>query len=59
MSMDAKEYGRLDELARGHRPPLSLSYLVRYAVELLLERTEDPQFTKALGDPRGDHDDAG
>lgn len=59
VSLDAKEYERLGQLARGHKPPLSLSYLVRYAVELLLEKAEDPHFSKALRDPRGGHDDAG
>lgn len=51
VSLDPREYEQLNQLARGHRPPLSLQYVVRYAIRLLLDRADDPELAERLGDP--------
>lgn len=51
VSLEVEDYERLRALAEGHRPRLTLQYVIQYAVHLLLERAEDPQFVLRLGDP--------
>lgn len=57
VSLEEEDYERLRTLAEGHRPPLSLGYVVRYAVRLLLERNQDPQLSLELGDPLTEEED--
>jgi hypothetical protein len=49
--LDSDEYQRLTRLAKRHRPPLSLQYVLRFAVQLLLERSKDPRFAQQMRDP--------
>ncbi len=51
VTLDGEDYGRLRALADGHRPRMSLQYVVQYAIRLLLERTRDEGFREDLGDP--------
>ena len=50
-SLDADSYRRLRALADEHDPPLSLNYVMQYAVKLLLARAEDPQEVFDFADP--------
>jgi len=54
VSISEEDAERLRVLAENHRPPLSQSYVVRYAVRMLLDRAEDPQLSFQLGDPLTD-----
>lgn len=54
ITLDESDYESLRMLAKGHRPPLTLQYVVQYAVRLLLERAQDPEFRERLRDPLGD-----
>lgn len=51
VSFDEGDYERLKELADNHRPRLTLQYVVEYSIQLLLERAQDPQFARRLGEP--------
>lgn len=51
VSIEIEDYERLKELAEGQKPRLTLQYLTEYAIRLLLERVEDPQFRLELRDP--------
>jgi hypothetical protein len=51
VTIERTSYERVLALARGHRPPLPLRYVVQYAVDLLLERARDADFAARLGDP--------
>ncbi len=57
VSLEAEDYERLQALAEKHRPPLTLQYVIRYAVHLFLERAQDPQFVLKLGDPLQETDE--
>ena len=51
VSLDAADYEHLRHMAEDRRPPLTLQYLVEYAVQLLIQRAENPQFDFHLADP--------
>ena len=51
VTLDRPDYKRLLSLAKGHDPPLSLRYVVEFAIKQLLRRAEDPQLTIDFGDP--------
>jgi hypothetical protein len=51
ITLDDTAYRRLAAIAKGHSPPLSLTYVMQYAAQLLLERAEDPQFVFEFRDP--------
>lgn len=51
VSLDASDYDRLRDLARRHRPPLSLQYVAEYAIQLLLKSAEEDDFADRLGNP--------
>lgn len=48
VSVDADAYDALIALAEGHRPPLTLKYVVNVALKNLLERHAKRQFTFPL-----------
>ncbi len=50
VSFDEGDYERLKKLADNHRPRLTLQYVVEYSVQLVLERAQDPQFARRLGE---------
>lgn len=52
VSLDTKSYRRLTRLATSYRPPLTLQYLVQFAVQDLLEKAEDKQLDLGLTLPR-------
>ncbi len=51
VTVDETVYQRLATLAREHKPPLSLTYVTQFALNLLLQRAEDPKLVFELGDP--------
>jgi hypothetical protein len=51
VSLPREDYERLVALGESKRPRLTRSYLVEYAVRLLLERAGEPGFTDSLGNP--------
>lgn len=50
VSIDAGDYDALRAVAEGHRPPLTLQYVVNVAVKNLLERHAARQLTFPLDD---------
>lgn len=50
VTLDVRDYRRLKALADEHRPPLTLQYVVNYAIQDLLARTADVKSVD-LGDP--------
>ncbi|MGF7173179.1 hypothetical protein FHS63_000926 [Azospirillum doebereinerae] len=48
VSLDPRDYEALRTLAEGHRPPLTLQYVVKVAVQDLLERHASKQLTFPL-----------
>lgn len=53
VTLDASDYDELASLAKRSSPPLTLQYVVNYAVKRLLEQARDPQQDLDLGDPLG------
>ena len=51
VTLDAVDYDDLLSLAKGKSPPLTLQYVVNYAVKRLLDEARDPQQELDLGDP--------
>lgn len=51
VTLDEEEYRMLSSLAHGHKPPLTLQYVVRFAIHELLEKADDPQSRPDLADP--------
>jgi hypothetical protein len=51
VTVDEEVHKRLMSLAREHKPPLSLTYVTQYALNLLLQRADDPQFVLDFRDP--------
>ena len=43
VSVDAEEYEELRRIARTHRPPLSLQYVVRYALQKFIDEHSEGQ----------------
>jgi hypothetical protein len=52
VTLDRRDYDELLSLARRHRPPLMLRYVVTYAIQEFLKGARDPQLGLSLGDPR-------
>lgn len=48
VSLEPRDYDALRHLAESHRPPLSLQYVVRYALQEFLDRHEGRQLTLKL-----------
>lgn len=51
ISVEEQDYRRLKALAESNKPRLSLQYVVNFAIQELLRRTDDPQLCLSLGDP--------
>ncbi len=51
VTLDRRDYDELLALAERHRPPLSLQYVVSYAVQRLLRDAKNPQLVLKMGDP--------
>lgn len=43
VSLEPSAYAALKHLAEGHRPPLSMQYVVRYALLKFLDENKDQQ----------------
>lgn len=52
VTLPRKTYQRLKNIAEKQEPPLTLQYLVGYAVNNLLVKTERPRFVSKLGQPK-------
>ena len=48
MSLEVEEYEELCRIARMHRPPLTLQYLVRYALQRFFDKHRDRQLQLTL-----------
>lgn len=48
VSLEPRAYEALRQIAQSQRPPLSLQYVMRYAVEEFLDRHEGRQLTLKL-----------
>src|SRR5206468_2567748 len=53
LSLDEADYSRLRAIAKQHKPPLTLQYVVNYAIQRLLIEADDPQLRLELGSPLG------
>ena len=51
ISLSERDYKRLQRIADAHRPPLTLQYIVNWALQGILDRAEDPQLMLELGNP--------
>lgn len=51
VTLDADDYERLKKLCDSCRPPMSLRYVVGFAVRQFLDQAKDPKITRALTDP--------
>ncbi|HZT42046.1 MAG TPA: hypothetical protein VFA07_07640 [Chthonomonadaceae bacterium] len=53
ITIKLEDYQRLKAIAEGdgHRPRLSVNYVVLYAIKLLFSKAEDANFVSRLGDP--------
>lgn len=51
ITLDVRDYEELLSLAGRHKPPLTLQYVVNYAIQRLLKDAKDPQLGLQLGDP--------
>ena len=51
VSLREDDYNQLKALAESSRPQLTMRYIVDYAVQLLLEKAEDPRFVAEMGSP--------
>jgi hypothetical protein len=51
VSLTEADYKKLRAVAKKHRPPLTLQYLVSWSLQRLLERAGDPQLDRDLANP--------
>jgi hypothetical protein len=51
VTLTEADYKRLKLIADGHRPKITLQYVVNYSIQKLLERAEDKQLYLELGNP--------
>jgi len=51
VSLTEADYNNLRAVAKKHRPPLTLQYLVNWSVQRLLDRSGDPQLDRDLANP--------
>ncbi len=51
VSLDPADYVELRRIAKSHRPPLSLQYVVRFVLERFLERNRGKQLSLDLHTP--------
>lgn len=53
VTLDRRDYDDLVSLKDRHRPPLTLQYLINYAVQRLLRDAKDPQLALKMRNPLG------
>jgi hypothetical protein len=51
ITLDGRDYDELVALKDRHKPPLSLQYVINYAVQRLLRDAKNPQLVLKMGDP--------
>jgi hypothetical protein len=51
VSLDSADYTEFRRIAKSHKPPLSLQYVVRFALERFLERNRGKQLSLDLHSP--------
>ena len=50
--LDRADHERVRSLAEAHRPPVSMGYVINYAVRLLLEEPDDIVLAQRIRNPR-------
>lgn len=55
IGLTEEEYARVKSLASGHRPPMTLQYVVEYAVQRLLDQAGNDEFVSRMADPLRDN----
>ena len=51
VSLDVRDYEALVAVTKRHKPPLTLQYVVNYALQRFLRDAKDPQLLLQLGNP--------
>ena len=51
ITLARRDYDALSALKERHKPPLSLQYVINYAIQRLLEESKNPQLILKMGDP--------
>jgi hypothetical protein len=51
VTLDRPDYDALLALAERHKPPLTLQYVVNFAIQRLLKDADQPQVVLSLTDP--------
>lgn len=51
VSLSEQDYKKLQDIASGQRPPLTLQYVVNWGIQRIIDRAEDPQLVLELGNP--------
>ena len=51
ITLDARDYDELVALKERRKPPLSLQYVINYAIQRLLRDAKNPQLVLKIGDP--------
>jgi hypothetical protein len=51
ITLDGRDYDALVALKEGHKPPLTLQYVISYAIQRLLRDAKNPQLVLKMGDP--------
>lgn len=59
ISLPIDLHARVEQLANDHRPRLSKSYVIEYAIREMLKGAQDPNFLDRLGDPTKRKDEHG
>ncbi|MCW5811530.1 MAG: hypothetical protein KIT84_10975 [Labilithrix sp.] len=57
VTVERGDWEELNRIANGHRPPLSLQYVVNFALQRFLRESRDPQLALKLGNPTDDGED--
>lgn len=52
VSLEASAYDELQHVAKTHKPPLSLQYVVRYALQRFLDESKGAQLSLTLNQPQ-------
>ena len=52
VTLGEREYDELKAIAEEHRPPLTLRYVVEFALREFLSRSKDEEVQSRLSDPR-------
>jgi hypothetical protein len=51
VSLEVRDYEALVAVTKRHKPPLTLQYVVNFALQRFLKEAKDPQLLLQLGNP--------